>query len=140
MTRTGIAAESFSACAITREWSATCSSVSGPYRCWLPVTNHTSNCLRSIISACLSYSVLRSCRTIRAPATYTTADALIACIHGCNGDGAWQHLRRDPVGRARLQRIPDGAGEILRHHLRLDRSREDRVRAIRVQGVHPDCP
>src|SRR6476620_4904563 len=41
--------EAESARAIDCECSATCSSVSGPYKCWLPVTNHTSNCLRSIM-------------------------------------------------------------------------------------------
>src|SRR5215813_7579427 len=46
---TGMCVDSESACAIVRECSATCSSVSGPYRCWLPVTNHISNCLRSIM-------------------------------------------------------------------------------------------
>ena len=48
-TLTGMCAESESARAIACECSATCSSVSGPYRCWLPVTNQTSNCLRSIM-------------------------------------------------------------------------------------------
>ena len=44
--RTGIDADSSSAAAICRAWSATWSSVSGPYRCWLPVTNQTSDAAR----------------------------------------------------------------------------------------------
>ena len=46
-TLTGMWAEADSARAISCECSATCSSTSGPYRSWLPVTNQTSFFFRS---------------------------------------------------------------------------------------------
>ena len=44
--RHGTRDEQSSAATIFCEFSATCASVSGPYRCWLPVTNQTSDCFR----------------------------------------------------------------------------------------------
>src|SRR5205085_7452563 len=43
---TGIWGEASSALAIVWECVATCFNVSSPYKCWLPVTNQTSNVFR----------------------------------------------------------------------------------------------
>ncbi len=48
-TFTGILPDCESDCAISAECSATFFSAASPYKCWLPVTNHTSNSLRSVI-------------------------------------------------------------------------------------------
>src|SRR5258706_13256241 len=109
---TGMTSESFSARAMARECAATCSSVSGPYRCWLPVTNHTSNCLRSIIGASL-FSL---------PVHMHIAVMQFGDI-----------VRGDLIRRAELQRQPDGVRDIFHHHRGLDRlgrrgtDREDTV-------------
>jgi hypothetical protein len=43
---TGIVFDSSNAAAIFLEFSATFRSVTSPYKCWLPVTNQTSNCFK----------------------------------------------------------------------------------------------
>ena len=48
---TGMAGLSLSAWASVRECSCTWRSVSSPYRCWLPVTNHTEPLVSSITCA-----------------------------------------------------------------------------------------
>ncbi len=61
-TFTGIADAAESVAAISCECAATSSSVFGPYRCWLPVTNQTSYCFRLIIIALLFiFARRRSC-------------------------------------------------------------------------------
>src|SRR5215203_6853797 len=48
-TFTGICFAASNEATICWEWFATCFSVSSPYKCWLPVTNQTSNFFNSFI-------------------------------------------------------------------------------------------
>src|SRR6478672_3813034 len=67
MTFTGMARASLRAAAISCECFATAFKVSGPYRCWLPVTNQTSSFLRSI------FNVGESCGPLDLQATRKNA-------------------------------------------------------------------
>jgi len=58
-TLTGISAESASDLAMIWECSATLFNVSSPYKCWLPVTNQTSNGCKSIILRILPRRLFR---------------------------------------------------------------------------------
>ena len=58
-TFSGKPAFAFNWCVMVCAWSATCFSVSAPYKCWLPTTNHTSNRITSY-NVCYT-KLLRDC-------------------------------------------------------------------------------
>jgi hypothetical protein len=52
---TGINGEESNAAAMAAELEFTCSSVLGPYKCWLPVINQTSYCFKVVLAIILMF-------------------------------------------------------------------------------------